>query len=152
MPLVILALLIGLPILELTIMVDVASEIGALNAVLLTIGTAILGLYIARLQGFAVMRKMQSTMNQGGTPVEGLVHGFFLFLAGIMLFLPGFITDSIGVLLLIPPIRTALGRFGMARMMVRPEPPRTWRDGQGHTIIEGQIVHHDDEQDPPTKH
>ncbi|MCK5576447.1 MAG: FxsA family protein [Sphingomonadales bacterium] len=148
-----LALLIGLPILELTVMVDVAAEIGALGAVLLTVGTAVLGLYIARLQGFIVMARMQQNMAKGGAPIEGLVHGFFLFIAGILLFLPGFVTDGIGALLLIPFVRTLLGRYGIARIIIKKPVPKTWRDGRGNTIIEGQVVHHndndDDEDDKP---
>lgn len=152
MPLVFLALLIGLPILELTVMVDVADEIGAFGAVMLTIATAVVGLYVARLQGFIVMARMQQSMARGGAPVEGLVHGFFLFIAGVLLFLPGFVTDAFGALLLIPFVRTLLGRYGMARFFVSTPPPKTWRDGRGNTIIEGHVVHHKDDEDKPTKH
>lgn len=144
--LIVLALLIGGPLLELSVLVDVAREIGTLPAIGLTVLTAVVGLYIVRLQGFMILRKMQEESASGRPPVAELMHGFFLFIAGVCLFIPGFITDTIGVLLLFPPIRLLLGRFGLQRMFVGTAHQPVYRNNAGQTIIEGEYsIAEDDE-------
>lgn len=144
MAFIILALLIGLPILELSVLIDVGGEIGAINTVLLCLLTAAIGLSLVRLQGLAVLRNMQNATQSGAPVGESLLHGFFLLVAGAFLLVPGFVTDAVGALLLIPPVRVLLGKAGLAHMMVR-------KRGQKHTttIIEGEFYethttnHHD---------
>lgn len=119
MPIIIVLLFIGIPMLELSVLIDVGTEIGVFGVVGLTILTAVVGLALVRQQGLKVMQDMQLTA-QSGKPVGAtLVHGFFIAVAGILLFLPGFITDAIGALFLVPPIRSLLGTFIIARMMVK---------------------------------
>ncbi|MCH8863157.1 MAG: FxsA family protein [Proteobacteria bacterium] len=115
MPLLILLIFIGLPLAEISLFIEVGGEIGAGSTILLTIATAVAGITLARLQGFAVMARMQESVARGQPPVAELVHGFFLFLAGIFLFIPGFLTDTLGVLLLLPPVRMLLGRSVLRR-------------------------------------
>ncbi|MBL4836359.1 MAG: FxsA family protein [Kordiimonadaceae bacterium] len=119
MAFMILLLFIAAPIIELSLLIDVGGEIGAVPTVLLCLLTAGIGMSLVRLQGMAVLKNMQ-TASQSGRPVgESLIHGFFLLIAGICLFIPGFITDSLGALLLIPFIRLFLGKAGLAQMVVR---------------------------------
>ncbi len=116
---IILLIFIGGPLLELSVLIDVGGEIGAVPTVLLCVLTAAIGLSLVRLQGLKVLQNMQ-TATQSGQPIgENLIHGFFLLVSGVCLFIPGFVTDAIGGLLLIPFIRLFLGRAGLANMVVR---------------------------------
>jgi len=119
MALIIFLLIIGIPVLELSVLIDVGGEIGALSTVALCLITAAIGLSLVRMQGMRIFQDMQAKA-QAGEPVgENLIHGFFLLVSGIFLFIPGFITDFFGALLLLPFMRLMLGRAGMAQMVVR---------------------------------
>lgn len=137
MPLLILLLLIGLPLAEISLFIEVGGQIGAGSTIILTIGTAVAGLALARLQGFAVLARMQESMARGQPPVGELIHGFFLFLAGALLFLPGFLTDAVGLLLLLPPVRILLGRAGLQSFVAGKQTPPAWPDNQENVEIEG---------------
>lgn len=119
MPIIIVLLFIGVPLMELSLLIDVGAEIGVLGVVGLTILTAAIGLQIVRQQGLKVMQDMQQATKKGQTAGASLVHGFFIAMAGIMLFLPGFITDAIGALFLVPPVRSLLGTLIISRMAVK---------------------------------
>jgi UPF0716 protein FxsA len=147
MPLLILLILIGLPMAEISLFIEVGGEIGAGSTIILTIFTAVAGLALARLQGFAVLARMQESMARGQPPVGELIHGFFLFIAGIFLFLPGFLTDAIGVLLLLPPVRILLGRAGLQRFASGRQNPHTQPDSAGNVEIEGVYWEGDDDND-----
>ena len=110
MPLLILILILLVPYLEFLVFMEVGEAIGGFNAFLATILTAVLGVYLIRLQGFEVMQRMHRNLQNGESPIEEIFHGFFLLIAGLFFLLPGFITDSIAVLLAITPVRNFLGR------------------------------------------
>jgi len=135
MAIIILLLIIGLPLLELSVLIDVGGEIGAFSTVLLCFITAGIGLSLVRLQGLTVLRNMQTASRDKQPVGEALIHGFFLLVAGIFLFIPGFVTDFFGALLLVPPVRLLLGKAGLAHIIVR----RTYREGQSTVIIDGEF-------------
>lgn len=141
MPLLILLFLIGLPLAEISVFIEVGDEIGAGNTILLTVVTAIVGIALARVQGFAVMARMQASVARGQPPVAELIHGFFLFLGGVLLFIPGFLTDGLGVLLLLPPVRMLLARAGLQRFAAAGMGTRAGHgardNGPGDVEIEG---------------
>ena len=110
----ILFLFVGVPLIELSVLIEVGSDIGALSTIALCLLTAAVGLSLIRMQGLKVLADLQTASSRGETIVEPMVHGFFLLISGACLFFPGFITDAIGGLLLIPPIRLALGKAGLA--------------------------------------
>ena len=119
MALIIFLLILGIPILELSVLIDVGAEIGALTTVMLCLATAAVGLSLVRMQGMRIFLDMQAKA-QAGEPVgENLIHGFFLLIAGVFLFIPGFFTDFFGALLLLPFVRLLLGKAGLAHMVVR---------------------------------
>lgn len=119
---IILIIFIGAPILELSVLIDVGGEIGGLSTIILCIATAAIGLSIVRSQGLQVMQRMQTAMAEGQPFGDQMIHGFFLLVAGLMLMFPGFISDGIGALLLIPPFRSLLGAMGLARIIVSRRP------------------------------
>lgn len=135
MPLIILLALIAVPVVELFVFIEIGAEIGAGPVIAATFATAFIGLAIARNQGIGVMRQMQAQINEGRPPVEGLVHGFFLLLAGIALAIPGLVTDLLGAVLLIPLARIRLGRSILSRFADRAKQT----DG-GVTIIEADYT------------
>jgi UPF0716 protein FxsA len=110
MPLIILLLILAIPVVELSILIDIGGEIGALPTVLLCLLTAAVGLSIVRAQGISTLQNLQGQNVEGQRIGASLVHGFFLAVAGLFLLIPGFVTDIIGGLLLIPPLRLWLGR------------------------------------------
>ena len=110
---------VGVPLVELSVLIEVGSDIGAFSTILLCLLTAAVGLSLIRMQGLKVVADLQNATLDGQPLVEPLVHGFFLLIAGVCLFFPGFITDAIGGLLLIPPVRLALGRAGLASAAAR---------------------------------
>jgi len=110
---------VGVPLVELSVLIEVGSDIGAFTTIVLCLLTAGVGLSLIRMQGLKVVADLQTASAADRPIVEPLVHGFFLLIAGVCLFFPGFITDAIGALLLIPPVRLALGRAGLAGAAAR---------------------------------
>ena len=110
-------LCLALPLLELAVLIKVGSWIGAFDTILLLIGIGIAGGLMLRAQGFAVLRRALEATRAGRPLIEPMVDSLFLMLAGVLFVIPGFITDAAGLLLLIPPLRHALARWLLARML-----------------------------------
>lgn len=122
---VFLLIFVGAPLLELYVLIEVGGEIGALPTILLSIFTALLGGALVRFQGFSVLFRAQSQMAQQEVPAIEMLEGAVLLLVGLALLLPGFITDAIGFLLLVTPIRRAMIiGFMRRRGVMRPGTPR----------------------------
>ena len=102
---IILLLFIGVPLIEIYVLIEVGGAIGALTTIFAVVFTAVLGVSMIRVQGFSTLQKAQATMNQGAVPAIEMFEGVMLLFAAICLLIPGFFTDSIGFLLLIPPLR-----------------------------------------------
>lgn len=129
-----LLLFVAAPLIELYVLIEVGSEIGAVPTILLSIFTAILGGALVRLQGFSILFRSQAMLAQGEAPAIEMLEGVMLLLVGVALLLPGFITDAVGFLLLVPPLRRALivwvlKRNGVMRPSGTQRPPSS---GAGH--------------------
>jgi len=103
-------LFIIIPIIEITVLIQVGGLIGAWPTIAIVIISAWLGAKYIRHQGLATMQSVQTKMAQGEMPSGEIVTGFMLLVAGILLVTPGFITDVLGLLLLIPNARQVLAR------------------------------------------
>ena len=101
-------LLVGLVLLELTVMIEVGSVIGALPTVGLLVLTAVLGSSLVRSEGIKTLLNAQQKMQQGEMPGREVMGGMMLALAGLLLIIPGFVTDFFGILLLQPWLRNKL--------------------------------------------
>lgn len=112
--LIILIALIGVPLLEIYVFVAVGSEIGALATIALTVLTAIAGTIMLRVQGLSLLTRMRNEIDAGRVPGEDLIHGALIVVAAILLLVPGFVTDAIGLILFIPAVRSAIGRYLVA--------------------------------------
>ena len=95
-------LFIGLPALEIFIMIKIGNEVGALTTIALIFLTAIIGIYFAKLQGIKTLRSGMINLYQNKLPINELLSGASIAIAGLLLIVPGFFTDLIGFLFLIP--------------------------------------------------
>lgn len=93
------------PLIEVLLLLEIGTRIGTLNTIILIILTGILGAYLMRYQGFTVFRKIQEDLSQGIPPTDKIVEGTLVLAGGILLLTPGFFTDAVGFLLLIPQSR-----------------------------------------------
>ena len=103
-----LALLVVLFIAELWVIVQVASAIGVLETIGLLFAITIVGIWLVKRQGVAVLGRLQRTIAEGRVPHRELVDGFLILVAGLLLIPPGFITDAVGLALLLPPVRIGI--------------------------------------------
>ena len=104
-------LFIGIPALEIFLMIKIGGKIGALNTVSLIFLTAIIGIYFAKLEGIKTMRSGVMNMYQNKIPIYEMISGASIAIAALLLIIPGFFTDTIGFLLLIPFTRKILISF-----------------------------------------
>ena len=92
------------PVVELYFMLEVGDAVGAFNTVFLVILTALIGGFMVRQQGFSTLMRMRETAARGEMPAIEIFESAILFLCGVMLLLPGFITDTLGFLYLNIPV------------------------------------------------
>ncbi len=97
--------IIALPIIEILLFIKIGENIGAINTILLIIFTAVIGVYFARIQGVKTIRAGFVNLYQNEIPVYEIFSGASIAIAAMFLIIPGFFTDAIGFLLLIPLTR-----------------------------------------------
>ncbi len=98
-------LILGIPLIEIYLFIKVGSEIGALNTILLILTTAVVGVWYARYEGFNTLRSGMSQLIKNELPLYEIVSGAAIAFAALLLILPGFATDIIGILLVLPLTR-----------------------------------------------
>ncbi len=98
------------PLIELGVVIAVADWIGILPTVGALIAMSAVGVWMVKRQGFAVVRRTRAAMNRGELPGTEMLDGAMLVIAGLLCIVPGFISGTIGLLLLIGPIRRPVGR------------------------------------------
>ncbi len=101
------------PLVELYILIKVGGLIGALNTILIIVVTGIAGAYLARSQGFKVVKRINRAIEEGRTPANELLDGLFILIGGFTLLTPGFLTDLLGLSMLFPLTRTLYTRFAL---------------------------------------
>ena len=99
---------IVVPLSELYVIVQVAHSIGAFNTLAVLFLVSLVGAWLVKREGIGVLRKAQAKVDAGQVPGKELADGVLILLGGALLLVPGFITDAIGVLLLLPPVRAAM--------------------------------------------
>ena len=93
------------PLMEILLLIEIGSRIGTLNTIFIIILTGILGGFMMRHQGFTIIRNIQEDLSQGRMPTGELINGALVLVGGILLLTPGFFTDAVGFVLLIPATR-----------------------------------------------
>ena len=124
---------IALPALEIFLILKIGSKIGALNVIALIFLTAIIGVYFAKLQGIQTLRSGMINLYQNKLPVYDLLSGASIAIAALLLIVPGFFTDFMGFLILIPFTRKII-----FRMALKNETEDNKKNK--HDTIDGEIV------------
>ncbi|MDT8385498.1 MAG: FxsA family protein [Gammaproteobacteria bacterium] len=113
-------LFLAIPLLEIYLLIKVGGLIGAFPTVFMVVFTAILGAWLLRIQGFATLNRVRSTIAQGGIPAIEMLEGAVLLVSGALLLTPGFFTDAIGFVCLVPTFRRAMIRWALGRFLTPP--------------------------------
>jgi UPF0716 protein FxsA len=103
--------LIGVPVVEVFVFIEVGRAVGWLLAVVLLLGTSVLGARLVRIQGRSAIERVSLAVSEHRAPARAAIDGALGFLGGVLLVVPGFVTDALGVLLLLPPTRTLTRRW-----------------------------------------
>jgi UPF0716 protein FxsA len=137
---------IAIPVFEIYLFVKIGGLIGAAPTIGLVLLTALLGAWLLRLQGLATIARVRGQLEAGRLPAMELLEGVVLVLCGALLLTPGFFTDLVGFLGLIPPLRRGLIRAALQRGLIRtvevsrrrPAGPGTEEDGRRGETLEGE--------------
>ena len=126
------ALFLAVPLIEIALFVTVGGWLTLWPTLAIVLGTGVLGVFIMRLQGLRAMSDMQSAMKTMQNPMSPMANSAMIMAAGVLLILPGFLTDTLGLLLLIPFVRHwVISHFsGKMRAFTTAGPSGDWRDGQ----------------------
>ena len=133
-------LFIGLPALEIFLMIKIGGKIGALSIVSLIFLTAIIGVYFAKLEGIKTMRSGVMNLYQNKVPVYEMFSGASIAIAALLLIVPGFFSDTIGFLLLIPFTRKILISFFVKKNKISTSQENT-------NTLDGEIIEDKDKKD-----
>jgi len=106
-----LILFVIVPVTELYILIEVGKRIGSLTTIGIIIFTGILGAYLVKNQGFMILKKIQNDLNEGIMPGDSLIQGAIILAGGILLLTPGFVTDILGFIFLIPVSRNVIKKY-----------------------------------------
>lgn len=140
---IILILFIGIPIVEIYLFIQIGGLIGAIPTILCIIATAFIGAVLLRVQGIQTMRTFQARVQNGEVPTDTMLEGVCLLVGGLLLLTPGFFTDAIGFLCLIPLTRHFLLQ-GVARRIsatVSADRPGNHSGPSSNgQVIEGEVV------------
>jgi UPF0716 protein FxsA len=121
MTLALLIVLIAVPLLEIAVMIKVGQWIGFWPSLGIVVGTFMLGASVLASSGLSSAIRVQDALLKGAPPVPAMLDGALLAFAGILLATPGFIADTIGLLLLLPPLRSLTAGWLATRAFVQPE-------------------------------
>ncbi len=150
MPLLLLTLFVAVPLIEIAVFIKVGGWLGIGPTIAVVVLTAIIGTALLRRQGLAVMAEAQRALAEGRLPMDSVIDGVCLLVAGAFLLTPGLVTDTVGLLLFIPPLRRKLARWFFARLMAAADvrvsvetARRASEDGahrQTHSPEDGPII------------
>ncbi|HSF93045.1 MAG TPA: FxsA family protein [Paracoccaceae bacterium] len=102
---------VAIPIIEIALFIQVGGFLGLWPTLAIVILTAMVGTSLMRAQGGAALQKLQASLQGNGNPADPLANGALILVAGLLLLTPGFFTDSVGLALLIPPVRARFIKF-----------------------------------------
>jgi len=113
---------VAVPIIEIAIFIQVGGLIGLFPTLLIVLATAVAGTALLRSQGLRTLQSARSTLDRGGFPARELFDGVCILIGGVLLLTPGFFTDAVGLLLLLPPFRDLLRAYAMRHVELRGGP------------------------------
>ena len=119
-------LFVFVPIVELAVIIQVGQAIGVVETLLLMVVVSVAGAWLVKREGIGVWRRAQRQLDTGVMPGRELVDGVLIMVAGALLLLPGFVSDCLGILLLLPPVRAVVRGLVIRRLRTRVVAPRTY--------------------------
>ena len=140
-----LLIIVGLPILEITLMIKIGQQIGAFNTILIIFFTAIVGVSYAKIEGVNTIRAGMTNLYKNKIPIYEILSGASIAIAAILLILPGFISDTIGFLFLIPFTRKIIINLWLKSKLRNK--PRQKTNNQESGIIEAEIIEEEKNKD-----
>ena len=132
------------PVVEIYLLIQVGQVIGAGWTVLLVVLTAVIGVWLLRIQGLSTLTRAQRRLQENELPAREMLEGVALVIAGAFLLTPGFATDTLGFLLLLPPTRIWLVSLAASRMVLSTTMPGQPRPPQDGDVIDGVKYHRED--------
>ncbi len=146
-----LLLFIGIPLIEITLFIQVGGAIGLGWTLFIVVATAIIGAAMVRSQGAQAMNNLRTSFSELSDPSEPLAHGAMILFSGALLLTPGFFTDAVGFALLVPGIRRAVFNWARSRVNVQtftmgPDQGEPQRRPPLDTVIDAEF-----EDLPPSK-
>jgi len=136
------ALFILIPIIEISLFIEIGSIIGSFYTIILIFVTAIVGVFFVRQQGISTFQKLTSQLQNLETPVQTMFEGLVILISGILLITPGFFTDALGFLGLIPFSRIIFIKLVASYILSRYGK----RGNQNENTIEGEFIDIDEEE------
>ena len=137
-----------IPLIEIYFLIQVGELIGAGWTIFLVVATAVIGAGLLRMQGLNTLHKAQVSMAQGQLPAIAMFEGVALLFSGALLLTPGFFTDAVGFILLVPPIRQGLIKNVLAsgQFTMYSQTNHGFSQKRDSSVIEGEIVDEEDER------
>jgi UPF0716 protein FxsA len=111
-------LFLVVPLVELFVLIQVGQVIGVWNTIGLLIVMSILGGWLMKREGLGVIRRIRASLDAGRVPGTELVDGFLILLGGALMLTPGFVSDALGMLLLVPPVRAVVRGIAARRFTI----------------------------------
>jgi len=152
---ILLLLFIFVPIIEIGLFIQVGGFLGLWPTIALVLITAFVGASLVRSQGLQTLMSVQNRLQQGELPAQQIFEGVMLAVAGVLLLTPGFMTDALGMLVLLPAPRAMIAKYLMSKMVVKSMGSNGFHgsfqsDQFGQSPFEQDPFHRDDSQQGST--
>lgn len=149
---------LAIPLIEIALFIQIGGAIGLGWTLLTVVITAMLGTFLVRNQGALALGQLRSSFDQMQDPTEPLAHGAMILFSGALLLTPGFFTDAVGFLLLVPSVRASAFRAIKARVKVQsfsagpgPQRPHSPQGSSRGDVIDGEYSEVGADNDPNKK-
>jgi len=147
-------LFVAVPIIEIALFIQVGGAIGLWPTLGIVVLTALVGTNLMRSQGISTLNRLQASLAQGENPADPMAQGAMILVAGVLLLTPGFFTDAVGFLLLLPPVRVALirwiaGKVTSSRVVYTSTQSSQASQSGNNATIDGDYTVLDDDDSAP---
>ena len=139
----ILIIILIIPFLEIYLLLEVGSLIGAIPTIFLVASTAIIGTWLLKEQGFSTFQKLQENLRLGILPAYEMIEGPIILAGGLLLLTPGFITDILGIVCLIPSLRKRIAQYIIENSLIQQRGSFTEESSTRTNVLEGEFEKED---------
>jgi UPF0716 protein FxsA len=134
---------IVVPFVEIYVLLQVGAVIGPFPTIFMVVFTAVLGAWLLRMQGFATWRRFQESLARGEIPAYEIIEGPIILVGGALLLTPGFFTDILGIVCLIPATRRKIAAYIIEKYLFQQSGAFGKKSASGHDVIEGEFKKED---------